>query len=548
MILKKLLPAVLLWMLFIQLGIAQGSNQLEILNAENLYGGRGVERLIGEVKMKHQNSLIYCDSAYFYSADNFAKLFGRVRIVDQQDPITTTSRYAEYDGNTRLAKLRDNVVFKNEETTLYTDFLDYERMTGVATYYNNGKVVDSTNVLTSEKGVYETQIEKITFTEKVVLINPDYTLKSNILYYFTIPKTAETVGVTNIVSADGNKLNAQRSSFYDTQLKTFRFYDGDAESETSLISGDVLFYDELAQYYEARENVSIYNKERKLEVFGDEGKYWEDRKYSQVIGNALVRKYFEADTMYMIADTLISQDSEDVAERYMTAFNGVRLIKGGMSGKADSLAYIYSDSTIYLYQDPLLWNNKSQISADSINFLIANEDIDRTYLKDNTFAITRDTLDNYNQIKGRKMTGFFVNGDMSKLDVEGNGESLYFALERDTIFKGMNKLLCARIIMHFTDGQIQKINHSVKPDASFTPPHIIKKEDQRLEGFSWREEEKPTMAMILDWRTPRIREKGFNFFDEPDILIPLPDDDEIQKSIESIQFGTAEISATKESQ
>ncbi|HSJ66655.1 MAG TPA: OstA-like protein [Anditalea sp.] len=548
MILKKLLPAVLLWMLFIQLGIAQGSNQLEILNAENLYGGRGVERLIGEVKMKHQNSLIYCDSAYFYSADNFAKLFGRVRIVDQQDPITTTSRYAEYDGNTRLAKLRDNVVFKNEETTLYTDFLDYERMTGVATYYNNGKVVDSTNVLTSEKGVYETQIEKITFTEKVVLINPDYTLKSNILYYFTIPKTAETVGVTNIVSADGNKLNAQRSSFYDTQLKTFRFYDGDAESETSLISGDVLFYDELAQYYEARENVSIYNKERKLEVFGDEGKYWEDRKYSQVIGNALVRKYFEADTMYMIADTLISQDSEDVAERYMTAFNGVRLIKGGMSGKADSLAYIYSDSTIYLYQDPLLWNNKSQISADSINFLIANEDIDRTYLKDNTFAITRDTLDNYNQIKGRKMTGFFVNGDMSKLDVEGNGESLYFALERDTIFKGMNKLLCARIIMHFTDGQIQKINHSVKPEASFTPPHIIKKEDQRLEGFSWREEEKPTMAMIMDWRTPRIREKGFNFFDEPDILIPLPDDDEIQKSIESIQFGTAEISATKKSQ
>jgi lipopolysaccharide export system protein LptA len=547
MIIKKLLPAVLIWMLGIQLAMAQGtSNQLEILNAENLFGGRGVDRLIGDVKMRHQNSLIYCDSAYFYSADNFAKLFGRVRIVDQKDPITTTSRYAEYDGNTRLAKLRNNVVFKNDETTLYTDFLDYNRLTGVATYFNDGKVVDSTNVLTSEKGVYETQIEKITFTEKVVLVNPDYTLKSNILYYFTIPKTAETVGVTNIVSAEGNRLNAQKSSFYDTQRKTFRFYDGDAESETSLISGDVLFYDEIAQYYEARDNVSIYNKERKLEVFGDEGKYWEDRKYSQVIGNALVKKYFEADTMYMIADTLISQDSEDVANRYMTAFNGVRLIKGGMTGKADSLAYIYSDSTIYLYKDPLLWNNKSQISADSINFLIANEDIDRTFLKDNTFAITRDTLSNFNQIKGRKMTGYFLNGDMTKLDVEGNGESLYFALERDTLFKGMNKLLCARIIMHFTDGQIQKINHSVKPDASFTPPHIIKKEDQRLEGFAWREDEKPTMAMIMDWRTPKIREKGFNFFDEPDILIPLPDEDEIQKSIEIEQFGTAEKSENVE--
>ncbi|KEO74934.1 Organic solvent tolerance protein OstA [Anditalea andensis] len=541
---KKLLPVMICWMLSIQWGLAQNtSNQLEILNAETLLGGRGVERLIGDVKMKHQNSLIYCDSAYFYSQDNFAKLFGNVRIVDQKDPITTTSRYAEYDGNTRLAKLRNNVVFKNEETTLYTDFLDYDRLTGVATYFNDGRVVDSTNVLTSEKGVYETQIEKITFTEKVVLVNPDYTLKSRLLYYYTIPKTAETVGVTNIVSAEGNRLNAQISSFYDTQLKTFRFYDGDAESETSLISGDVLFYDELAQYYEAKDNVSIYNKERKTEVFGDEGKYWEDRKYSQVIGNALVRKYFEADTMFMIADTLITQDSEIVEDRYMTAFNGVRFIKGGMSGKADSLTYIYSDSTIYLFKDPLLWNNKSQISADSINFLIANEDIDRTYLKHNTFAITRDTLNNYNQIKGRKMTGFFLNGDMTKLDVEGNGESLYFALERDTLFKGMNKLLCARIIMHFSDGQIQKINHSVKPDASFTPPHIIKKDDQRLEGFAWREDEKPTMAMVLDWRTPRIREKGFNFFDEPDIIIPYPSDDEIQINIEEHHFENTENQA-----
>ncbi|WP_051719823.1 OstA-like protein [Anditalea andensis] len=544
MIIKKLLPVMICWMLSIQWGLAQNtSNQLEILNAETLLGGRGVERLIGDVKMKHQNSLIYCDSAYFYSQDNFAKLFGNVRIVDQKDPITTTSRYAEYDGNTRLAKLRNNVVFKNEETTLYTDFLDYDRLTGVATYFNDGRVVDSTNVLTSEKGVYETQIEKITFTEKVVLVNPDYTLKSRLLYYYTIPKTAETVGVTNIVSAEGNRLNAQISSFYDTQLKTFRFYDGDAESETSLISGDVLFYDELAQYYEAKDNVSIYNKERKTEVFGDEGKYWEDRKYSQVIGNALVRKYFEADTMFMIADTLITQDSEIVEDRYMTAFNGVRFIKGGMSGKADSLTYIYSDSTIYLFKDPLLWNNKSQISADSINFLIANEDIDRTYLKHNTFAITRDTLNNYNQIKGRKMTGFFLNGDMTKLDVEGNGESLYFALERDTLFKGMNKLLCARIIMHFSDGQIQKINHSVKPDASFTPPHIIKKDDQRLEGFAWREDEKPTMAMVLDWRTPRIREKGFNFFDEPDIIIPYPSDDEIQINIEEHHFENTENQA-----
>ncbi|MFC4870129.1 OstA-like protein [Negadavirga shengliensis] len=508
-------------------------NRLEILQAESLLGGKGFDRLIDDVIMKHQNSLIYCDSAHFYGQKNLAKLFGRVKIVDQEDPVTVTSFYAEYNGNTQIAKLRNDVVFVNKETTLYTDFLDYNRENGEANYFNSGKVVDSTNVLTSEKGLYQTQIEKITFTEQVVLENPDYTLKSNVLYYFTIPKTAETEGITNIQSKEGNKLNARRGSFYDTENKLFRFYDGDVETETSKVYGEILFYDELAQYYEAIENVSIYHKERDVEVFGEEGKYWEDKQFSKVYGNALVRRYFELDTLYMIADTLITQDSEDPENRYMLAFPDMRMIKSELAGRSDSMAYRYADSTIYLFGDPVLWNNASQITADSINFLIVNQEIDRTYLKDNAFAITKDTLSNFNQIKGRKMTGFFVEGQMSKLDVEGNGESLYFALENDTTFKGLNKLLCGRIIMHFSEGRATKISHSIKPEASFTPPHMIKDDQQRLKGFVWREEERPTMLTINDWRTPKKREEDeFNFFDIPDVSLPYPDEDQIKNELE----------------
>src|SRR5690606_4569236 len=199
-------------------------------------------------------------------------------------------------------------------------------------------------------------------------------------------------------------------------------------------------------------------------------------------------------------------------------------------GRSDSMVYIYSDSTIYLFGDPVLWNNKSQITADSIRFLIANEDIERALLKDNAFAITKDTLSNFNQIRGRKMTGYFLEGQMSKLDVEGNGESLYFALENDSTMRGINKLLCGRIIMNFKEGQVTSINHTIKPEATFTPPHMIVEGDTELSGFVWREEEQPTMAMINSWRTPKIkREDEFNFFNEPDVEVPYPSDEEIQK-------------------
>ena len=507
-------------------------SRLEIIQADRLLGGKGFERLIEDVVMKHQNSLIYCDSAHFYGQQNLAKLCGNVRIEDEKDSVSTYSTYGEYDGNSQMAKLRNQVVFKNKETTLYTDFLDYNRATGEANYFNSGKVVDSTNVLTSEKGLYETAAEKITFTDLVVLVNPDYTLKSNLLIYNTISKVAQTEGITNIESKEGNKLNAQRGSFYDTEAKIFRFFDGDVETENSKVSAEILYYDEKEQYYEAMQNVSVYNKEREVEIFGEEGKYWEDRKYSKVYGNALVRKYFESDTLYMIADTLISQDSEDAADRYLQAFSNMRMIKSDIAGRSDSMVYIYSDSTIYLFGDPVLWNNKSQITADSIRFLIANEDIERALLKDNAFAITKDTLSNFNQIRGRKMTGYFLEGQMSKLDVEGNGESLYFALENDSTMRGINKLLCGRIIMNFEKGQVTSINHTIKPEATFTPPHMIAEGDAELSGFVWREEEQPTMAMINDWRTPKIkREDEFNFFNEPDVEIPYPSDEEIQESL-----------------
>ena len=528
MIKKKLFPSI--FFLFLSfLALAQNDNLLEIRKADRLVGSGGFQRLLGNAVMKHQNSLIYCDSAHFFETENKAKLFGNVRIVDQKDPVTTRSRYAEYDGNTKIAKLRTNVVFKNESTTLYTEFLDYNRETGVANYFNDGKVVDSTNVLTSKNGVYETAIEKITFTDDVILVNPDYTLKTNFLIYRTIPKTAETVGLTNVVSAEGNRLNAQKGSYYDTENKIFRFYEGDVETETSWVYADNLYYDENQLYYEGRGDVAVYNKERDIEIFGEEGKYWEDRKYSKVYGNALVKKYFEQDTMYMIADTLISQDSEDEAERFLQAFHNVRMIKSELAGRSDSLAYIYSDSTIHLYNDPVIWNDKTQITADSIRFLIANEEIEKVFLTQKAFSVSKDTLGNFNQLKGRKMVGLFSESQIQRLDVTGNGESLYFDLLNDSTLRGVNKNICANIIMFFKEGNVSKINYLVKPEGQFTPPHMLKEDQKILDGFKWREDEKPDMEIIRAWRNPINRRKNQeNLFDIPEVEIPLPTDEEIQ--------------------
>lgn len=511
---------------------AQQSSTLEIISADLLQGASGFERLLGAVKMKHQNSLIYCDSAHFYRGENRAQLFGRVRIEDEKDPITTKSSYAEYDGNTKIAKLRKNVVFTNQKTTLYTEFLDYNRETNVANYFDKGKVVDSVNVLTSETGIYEINYERISFQQDVVLVNPDYTLKTNDLIYLTVPKTAQTQGLTNIVSKEGYNLDAQKGSFYDTQKKQFRFFDGIVETDESRVKADELFYDELEAYYEGKKDVRVFNKERKVEVFGDVGKYWEKRKYSEVFGNALVRRYFEMDTLFMAADTLISYDNEADSIKYLLAYHGVRLVKSDLSGKADSLFYNYSDSSIQLFKDPVMWNQKSQISADSMVFFIANEKLDRVYMKDKAFAIMTDTLLNFNQMKGRKMTGYFHEGQIQRLFIEGNGESLYYALEADTLTQGVNRILSATIELGFEDGYIKKSNFGIRPDGKFVPVQKIDEKNGQLEGFKWRIGDRPKRKDIDEWRKViEIDPDLKTFFNDPDVRLEMPTDEQIQKAL-----------------
>jgi lipopolysaccharide export system protein LptA len=517
----------------VQIVYGQGSSTLEIMQAEVLQGANGFERLIGSVQMKNQNSLIYCDSAHFFREENRARLFGNVRIEDTEDPVKTRSAYAEYDGNTKMVKLRNRVVFSNGSTRLYTEYLDYDRLGNIAYYYNSGKVVDSVNVLTSERGRYEVNLERITFQDEVILVNPDYTMKTSYLVYLTVPKTAETKGLTNLVSKDGNKLDAQDGSFYNTQYKQFRFFDGIVDTETSRIKGKQLFYDELAAYYKGEDHVSVFNKERQVEVFGDVGEYWEERKYSLVHGNALVRRYFEKDTLYMTADSLISQDNELDSVKFLLAFRAIKILNKDVSGVADSLVYNYSDSSIQMFQDPVMWNSKSQISADSMIFYIANEELDRVYLKDNGFVITSDTLFNYNQMKGRIINGYFKEGQIDKLDIDGNGESLYFALEADTLTQGINKTLSSTIKLRFQNGAIARVTYGVKPDGKFTPFQLVNEETSRLEGFKWRIEEKPSMEVINAWRTvEEVDLNAKNFFDDPEVKLRMPTELEIQNSLE----------------
>jgi hypothetical protein len=212
-----------------------------------------------------------------------------------------------------------------------------------------------------------------------------------------------------------------------------------------------------------------------------------------------MKKVFEGDTLYLTADTLISIDDSLDVNKSLLAFHHVRFFREDLQGISDSLAYFLSDSVLFLYDDPVIWNEGNQIEADSIYIVFEEEQISTLNLIDNAFMIMQDTVKNFNQLKGKLMTGYFENNDIDRLVVTGNSESLFYALEEeDNSLVGINKTLCSNMIIRFKENRASDISFYVDVESTFIPPHELEEPDTRLKGFNWRINERPVLFDMLN--------------------------------------------------
>ncbi|HEV8512004.1 MAG TPA: OstA-like protein [Cyclobacteriaceae bacterium] len=485
--------------------------KIKLVHADSLKGSKQgekrFERLLGHVAFVQNTTNIFCDSAYFFRSENRLEAFGHVHITD--DSVDITSIQMEYDGTKKIARLRKTVVFeKLKIAKLYTDFLDYYRIQNEARYFNGGKLVDTTNVLTSKKGYYDVRTNLASFKKDVVGVNPDYTLTSDTLQYNSKTRLVYFRDFTTLKDKEGKTANYQ-NGVYDTRKKISTLTNGEMESPTYRIKGDDYFINDVKKFYKVKGHVAMTSKAEHLTIFGDDGFYDRKNGISKVYGNAYMARVMNSgDTLFLTADTLVSIENVDPKKKRLLAYHKVKIYKSDMQGIADSLVYKSADSTLYFFRDPVLWSDENQMTADSIHMLLKNRNISRIYMVSNSFVVSQDSLLDFNQIKGRRMTTYFENSQIHHVIVEGNGESIYHALEEKEIKKdslilkitflaGMNKIICSNMRIDFKAGKVNSINFYVKPDASFFPPQNIKKEDQRLKGFTWRGTERPKRKDVV---------------------------------------------------
>lgn len=453
--------------------------------------GENGQRLIGNVIVEHEGSILWCDSAYLYGDKNSMDAFGHVHI-QMKDTLHLFGDKLYYDGNTRIAKVKQNVRLEDNKLTLYTDDLIYNRNTKVGEYFVWGKVVDSANVLTSKKGFYYSNKDEVFFLDSVVLVNKEHTLKTDSLFYKTKLKTLDFIGPTTIVG-DSSYMYAE-SGFHNTQndftrLKKNAFL----QDKANTLQGDSLYYDKTRGVAEVFKNVQITDTVENLVVRGGYANYRKKEHFAYVVDKALAILIEDQDSLFIHADTLrILLDSVDKVEQLL-AYRHMKFFRNDFQGMSDSMVYQMKDSTVYFYNEPVIWYEDNQFKANEIQLVIQNGELDSVLFKEDVFLISQDSIDPqyFNQIKGNTMVGWFIDNDLRKLNVTGNSETVYFLWEEDKTPVGMTRISAEDMVMFLKDNKLETITYKKEPKAKLYPPSQIPADQLKINGFLWLIERRP---------------------------------------------------------
>lgn len=514
------------WLLFVPLlllavaalGQAPGGGKLvNIQRADSLksvvIGGVSLKKLMGNVALQQGNVQLFADLVLQNEARNTLQAFGNVRII-QADSVTIVGDTATYNGNTRFARMTGRTVILNDGTvTLTTRRLDYNLSSHVAYYTGGGTIVDKQSTLTSREGTYNTESKLFTYRGDVRIVDPQSTITADSLRYSSLSKDAFFIAPAKIVSK-GDTLFANDGSYNVTnQISNFRGRSTVRTKDFDL-TADTLNYDKPTQIGIARGNV-VFNARRDSTLLtGQVGRYYGNQGLTRVWGNALMRNLRQRDTLYLAADTLVSREIYQPRDtlRRLYAYRNVLIFKRDFQGKCDSLAYYVNDSTLYFYKKPILWSEGNQSEGDSIRLMLKNGKLNVMVLQGKAFAIALDTLKQFNQMKGRRITSYLnPEAQIDRVFVEGNAESIYFALDDDQKLIGMNRVECAKMTLNFKAGAVRRIAFVGKPESALTPPRQITAENRELDGFNWRIKLRPTREQVIGQRlagfssAPKIR-------------------------------------------
>ena len=354
------------------------------------------------------------------------------------------------------------------------DYITYNSSTGDATGHGNVKIVVKVNkrIITGEDVIYNA---KTGYSEgqgnvKVIDNREQRTITGDAVIYNS--KTGHSEGHGNVKIVDDKK---QR-----------------------VITGRDLIYNDKTHEGEGRGNVYFIDHKAKHAFKGDYVHYTDSAAiaFGGTPGAEAMDFSQSKDTLHVHADTISMKGfNMNTPQMYRKIYgvNNVRAYRTDIQAVCGFLVSNTKDSTITLYDYPIVWNGSRQLVGDSIRAYMNDSTVREAYVFGNAFSIEQlhDKV-HYNQLSSKTMHAFFTDGKVRRVDAIDNVLAIYYYTEKnDTTLMGHNYTETDTLRM-FMDKrrQLEKIWLS-KSTGTLSPMTQIPPDRLKLPHFEWFEEVRP---------------------------------------------------------
>jgi len=466
-------------------------------------------RILGNVVMNHDSAYLYCDSAWVNEVENRVVAYGNVRIK-LSDTLNLYSDSLRYNGNTKIANAYSNVRLIDNQTTLTTDTLVYDRYTRIAQYDYWGKIVNDRNNLVSHHGYYYTDKKEFFFKDKVIVITPDYDVFSDTLMYNTVTEVSYFYGPSHIISKDRVDSIYCENGWYNTRIDVARFRErARIYHETTFLTGDSMYYEQHTGFGQVFRRAMLKDTVNNILLTGNYGEMHRVKGFAFMVDSALTILIDKKDSLFMHSDTVWATFDTAQQIRNVFCYYKVKFFRHDLQGMCDSLTYHSSDSTLTMYHEPVLWSEKNQLSADSIRLIWRNGEADSLKMYSSAFMISRDDTASFNQIKGRNIFAKFRDNEIYRINVLGNSQTIYYAREDDRSLIGINMAVSSDMLIFLNKNELKSITYITEPEAHLYPEKSVPLNERKLKNFKWEEHRRPLGKNdVFNWESNSGKNAG----------------------------------------
>jgi lipopolysaccharide export system protein LptA len=487
----------------------------------------GLNKLIGNVILKQGETMMYCDSAYFFLEKNSLEAFGNVKVI--QPGSQAQSDYMRYLGNQKLAYMKGNVMLTDGKSNLWSEEVEYNVGTKIGTYSNGGTLQDSTTTLSSNSGIYNMKDKNARFTGEVIVTDPEYNIISDDMGYNTETKFTTFFGKSTVTS-DKSVLKTSCGT-YDSKNKISHFpCRASVINEGQFIDADSMYYNRRIGKGIAVGHVVSIDTEQHTTLYSGRADYNDKKRVVLASIKPVMKQMNGKDSLFIRADTFFSapvpkkgdtakkvvlvtkkekrkkqkevivESSEDTTSadstgpRYFIGYHHVLIFSDSMQGKCDSISYSDKDSVMRMMYDPITWSRKSQITGDTILMYMDSSKVKRVYVPNNALVVSQSGPPKarlFDQIQGKTLTAHFKDNAIDNMVVRPNAEAIYYAKDEHEAYIGVNEASSERMRIFFKDEALNTILFEKDVKQKLTPLDKADLPGMKLSRFKWLDDKRP---------------------------------------------------------